>query len=185
MCRTNRRDHPRVCGEKSQKNLQGQITLGSPPRMRGKAIAARRQPLGLRITPAYAGKSVVPENLDALCKDHPRVCGEKRVRLAFICGIWGSPPRMRGKDKVLEVVPQNTGITPAYAGKSCIIARFCYLVWDHPRVCGEKPALLISPANAARITPAYAGKRSVRMSRFGTNGDHPRVCGEKGKQLVK
>ena len=69
------------------------------------------------VSPAYAGKSVVPENLDALCKDHPRVCGEKRVRLAFICGIWGSPPRMRGKDKVLEVVPQNTGITPAYAGK--------------------------------------------------------------------
>ena len=116
-------DHPRVCGEKSQKNLQGQITLGSPPRMRGKAIAARRQPLGLRITPAYAGKSVVPENLDALCKDHPRVCGEKRVRLAFICGIWGSPPRMRGKDKVLEVVPQNTGITPAYAGKSGTVGR--------------------------------------------------------------
>ena len=37
----------------------------------------------------------------------------------------------------------NQGITPAYAGKSCVFVFFCVLKWDHPRVCGEK--LLVLP----------------------------------------
>ena len=53
-------DHPRVCGEKWSPRYGAWQRQGSPPRMRGKAIAARRQPLGIRITPAYAGKSVPP-----------------------------------------------------------------------------------------------------------------------------
>ena len=51
------RDHPRICGEKSVRFAVSTPVSGSPPRMRGKAppfIAAR---IGLRITPAYAGKS--------------------------------------------------------------------------------------------------------------------------------
>ena len=56
FCRLDR-DHPRVGGEKSQESLQGQTTLGSPPRGRGKV--QQGQPVGLvnGITPAWAGKS--------------------------------------------------------------------------------------------------------------------------------
>ena len=32
-----------------------------------------------RITPAYAGKSVSYEKLPSVNKDHPRLCGEKRM----------------------------------------------------------------------------------------------------------
>ena len=54
--RSDRRDHPRVCGEKKAKNRTATTNAGSPPRMRGKAAHGRH---GVRcggITPAYAGK---------------------------------------------------------------------------------------------------------------------------------
>ena len=50
-------DHPRVCGEKSMMVPHTLTLLGSPPRMRGKAVAIFRQLHHGRITPAYAGKS--------------------------------------------------------------------------------------------------------------------------------
>ena len=36
------RDHPRVCGEKQVRALQAAHSIGSPPRMRGKAIVTRQ-----------------------------------------------------------------------------------------------------------------------------------------------
>ena len=51
------RDHPRVCGEKPESNGKATSALGSPPRMRGKAIVFVDDYLAVRITPAYAGKS--------------------------------------------------------------------------------------------------------------------------------
>ena len=70
-------DHPRVCGEKSYAATIWRITQGSPPRMRGKVLRITRPQLYARITPAYAGKSPPPARMPGLCRDHPRVCGEK------------------------------------------------------------------------------------------------------------
>ena len=50
---------------------------GSPPRMRGKVSAVIVATVGFRITPAYAGKSLVCQSSSVCGKDHPRVCGEK------------------------------------------------------------------------------------------------------------
>ena len=50
-------------------------------------------------------------------RDHPRVGGEKQNMLMQMGYNTGSPPRGRGKDETLEVVPQDSGITPAWAGK--------------------------------------------------------------------
>ena len=72
-----RKDHPRVCGEKSSPSKKRPMLTGSPPRMRGKGPAMSPGHITCGITPAYAGKSIVPHDLAALCKDHPRVCGEK------------------------------------------------------------------------------------------------------------
>ena len=52
-----RRDHPRLCGEKRTLESAGIVIGGSPPPMRGKV---QYFPFCLpwdRITPAYAGKS--------------------------------------------------------------------------------------------------------------------------------
>ena len=50
------RDHPRVCGEKGTGLTNVTSPMGSPPRMRGKAAAARAGLVAVGITPAYAGK---------------------------------------------------------------------------------------------------------------------------------
>ena len=51
----------------------------------------------MRITPAYAGKSMFMYSVYVLGRDHPRVCGEKLKRLRKAYSGKGSPPRMRGK----------------------------------------------------------------------------------------
>ncbi len=53
------RDHPRVCGEKPPSCPEMSTNEGSPPRMRGKECSGRLQLSCYRITPAYAGKSMM------------------------------------------------------------------------------------------------------------------------------
>ena len=93
-------------------------TKGSPPPMRGKAIALCSSPRGHRITPAYAGKSrqLCPDCLSS--QDHPRLCGEKALLKTLELNDVGSPPPMRGKAENLCAWVQSIWITPAYAGKS-------------------------------------------------------------------
>ena len=133
------RDHPRVCGEKTLGGSSGRWLMGSPPRMRGKGgLRLPHGPLH-RITPAYAGKRLACNDNAPLVRDHPRVYGEKRRPMHHSHTLPGSPPRMRGKVRLLRPEVHELGITPAYAGKraSCKIVH--NKTPDHPRVCGEKP----------------------------------------------
>ena len=50
-------DHPRACGEKLRSAQALEPWLGSPPRMRGKALEGVKFNTVARITPAHAGKS--------------------------------------------------------------------------------------------------------------------------------
>ena len=65
--------------------------------MRGKVkekeLALRKE----RITPAYAGKSLVPPFLPRYLEDHPRLCGEKCAEFKNVAAGMESPPPMRGK----------------------------------------------------------------------------------------
>ena len=85
---------------------------------------------------------------------------------------------MRGKAEESHQAFLPCGITPAYAGKSCVLCAVVVWQQDHPRLCGEKlSAFLVavhtqgSPppmrgkavqcgafASCSGITPAYAGK---------------------------
>ena len=131
-------DHPRVCGEKLEKNSGLRKWAGSPPRMRGKVIQIDRHQIALGITPAYAGKSVVTWCSVAAIEDHPRVCGEKILPRSSKDLLSGSPPRMRGKDERDNGSVPHEGITPAYAGKRNPQSLKRRSSKDHPRVCGEK-----------------------------------------------
>ena len=71
------RDHPRVCGEKPAVAVLFSKTMGSPPRMRGKALASGGIKAENSITPAYAGKSALRLTAKDPSGDHPRMCGEK------------------------------------------------------------------------------------------------------------
>ena len=135
------------------------LPLRSPPRVRGKAFSVLRRQFRFRITPAYAGKAnpgnarkpnarITPAYAGKSLSltrpgvhiwDHPRVCGEKKFTFDAGKLIPGSPPRMRGKGRIVAVTVAGFGITPAYAGKRPDCSCHCSRFWDHPRVCGEKP----------------------------------------------
>ncbi len=192
-------DHPRVCGEKALHQRLHFAMLGSPPRMRGKAVWGGASALHTGITPAYAGKRGSTTSWRAGRWDHPRVCGEKRLQTIWVCLPRGSPPRMRGKGRPKRWECGSPRITPAYAGKSNYIKTGGQSQKDHPRVCGEKGAGACrfrsfsgSPPRMRGkgswsssvllmigITPAYAGKSNRRREVLHRHGDHPRICGEK------
>ena len=167
--------------------------------MRGKVTEILDYLDGLRITPAYAGKSRAGQATQVRVRDHPRVCGEKQGVPAVAGRNLGSPPRMRGKVLPLLHSPHPPGITPACAGKRLRIGVRYAQRKDHPRVCGEKrqgnmnkevkvgsPPRMRGKAShhevcvlVLGITPAYAGKSSTATLAAHSTGDHPRVCGEK------
>ena len=133
-----RQDHPRVCGEKKSGCVPGRGKVGSPPRMRGKALVLCVSSSLPGITPAYAGKSERTNWTTTCRRDHPRVCGEKKSRTIRTKKFTGSPPRMRGKVTFHDLCRSMLGITPAYAGKRTGADRKAPTKEDHPRVCGEK-----------------------------------------------
>ncbi len=90
-------DHPRVCGEKCRSSCSMTAGIGSPPRVRGKVIHPNSDTLLAGITPACAGKSRVSRHTANNPWDHPRVCGEKRIKTYLTIIQGGSPPRVRGK----------------------------------------------------------------------------------------
>ena len=192
-------DHPRVCGEKLKMPCWIAPSVGSPPRMRGKAGSSPASGTFDRITPAYAGKSNRDQTILTTFEDHPRVCGEKDGRLDFSMLQKGSPPRVRGKGYMILSGIWDFRITPACAGKSCLAAIYAYNEGDHPRVCGEKSVPLRCSISAVGspprvrgkawrlpaapgtqgITPACAGKSGPISASGRAIRDHPRVCGEK------
>ena len=106
---------------------------------------------------------------------------------------------MRGKVESGYLNDDETGITPAYAGKRYSKFKTLGAKRDHPRLCGEKFRHVASKGYTlgspppmrgkvvpvgvvtvlSRITPAYAGKREFRRLFLDEFRDHPRLCGEK------
>lgn len=125
-------------GEKKIRKLQDNGSTGSPPHGRGKEGAQLAEKTGIRITPAWAGKSGSGLLFHRVWWEHPRVGGEKQHFPAVLGIILGSPPHGRGKVAGPGVALLHPGITPAWAGKRSCKEIAPLLVEDHPRVGGEK-----------------------------------------------
>ena len=156
--KSDKKDHPRVGGEKHLHLPLAIPTPGSPPRGRGKDREHVQHEAAEGITPAWAGKRPSQALLIAHLKDHPRVGGEKLRKILSASLTQGSPPRGRGKVSDQRRQRGETGITPAWAGKrsawSCRPAH----TRDHPRVGGEKLAATDKATNAAGSPPRGRGK---------------------------
>ena len=167
--------------------------------MRGKVGGTMKNLNVPRITPAYAGKSCPSTGCILPCWDHPRICGEKLLRVYKFGIVKGSPPHMRGKASGCCFLGVSIGITPAYAGKSQGCHQCRLRCEDHPRICGEKTKKIDMGATVygspphmrgkegvgavhvleQGITPAYAGKSAFTLDKRRAVQDHPRICGEK------
>ena len=114
-------DHPRGCGENHITNEDKRPNTGSPPRMRGKLVGQNANGVPLRITPADAGKTSEILYSEGSKEDHPRGCGENYYSSFKISPRIGSPPRMRGKQEEIDYTADRERITPADAGKTCVL----------------------------------------------------------------
>ena len=130
-------DHPRVCGENDGGWRASDYEEGSPPRVRGKPLAETVETKCSRITPACAGKTFRGQSRWIRQGDHPRVCGENIAILLSPTTQTGSPPRVRGKLRLIHDELPSDRITPACAGKTFEEVGACAGKKDHPRVCGE------------------------------------------------
>ena len=172
--------------------------------MRGKQGDVSAANTACRITPADAGKTIRPAFLTVSSADHPRGCGENPLKRLRNTAPPGSPPRMRGKQKMSRTRNYATRITPADAGKTPPTAAVQPATRDHPRGCGEnhvrinvglfaagspprmrgKPRSICGNRHTDRITPAGAGKTDRITSEWSEREDHPRRCGENAGVII-
>ena len=145
--------------------------------MRGTLGGAHAQAEQSGIIPAYAGNTWHSGQMPIRRRDHPRVCGEHRMRGCWTRPISGSSPRMRGTLRTCGSSTATPRIIPAYAGNTCPRPSWRPSNGDHPRVCGEHwinarrnvkimgssprmrgtRGLAVYPIRPGRIIPAYAG----------------------------
>ncbi len=206
-----------MCRADGKYCISQNLLHGSPPRVRGRPNLVEYLIYGIRFTPACAGQTgKQPFSVDAISV-HPRVCGADfsacggTVGLTVhprVCGadvlpavefqhVRGSPPRVRGRHRVVWLVIRRRRFTPACAGQTSLNASMVSSIAVHPRVCGADDALrsvfgggLGSPPRvrgrpnnhdrapvSRRFTPACAGQTcSLPPSSIPTTV-HPRVCG--------
>ena len=130
-------DHPRIRGEHTRSHAQRGWGGGSSPHTRGALSADPAATCRMRIIPAYAGSTSLPQARGAFSWDHPRIRGEHRSPPPSGSGCLGSSPHTRGALLLDVVAGRNVGIIPAYAG-STSGGRGCACVSpDHPRIRGE------------------------------------------------
>ena len=158
----------------------------------------------LRIIPAYAGSTGVPESEMLRAADHPRIRGEHNPRNCSTVAVNGSSPHTRGAPKLTRWTGRQWRIIPAYAGSTLACRESSREGPDHPRIRGEHvvqdeipdrdtgssphtrgaPELPDRIAHRAGIIPAYAG--STPAGRFSSRRgrDHPRIRGEHLERLL-
>ena len=116
-------DHPRLRGEHRLMVATQCLKIGSPPPTRGTQINFNFYNYRPRITPAYAGNTVSSNSVIKSFWDHPRLRGEHLYPYIMNSSRLGSPPPTRGTQYLKGLLTRLTGITPAYAGNTCLDCR--------------------------------------------------------------
>ena len=166
-----------MCGEKSSENVCRIRGGGSPPRVRGEVYRPCTRQRRLRIAPACAGRRACSCSRRAHDRDHPRVCGEKRLMNTPSVTLAGSPPRVRGEASAAMPSRSRTRITPACAGRRRCLRIRTQTCEDHPRVCGEKLSARRCITSVLGSPPRVRGEAFKAQLRIVVNGITPACAG--------
>ena len=193
-----KRAHPRSRGENSDDELANGAPGGSSPLTRGKPVSAGRWVGPVRLIPAHAGKTRMPESPRPSRGAHPRSRGENPRSRSWCSRGRGSSPLTRGKRGRKFGVAALGGLIPAHAGKTRSPLTRRRASTAHPRSRGENtgtsgPGLTAagsspltrgkrqeqSPSQSpAGLIPAHAGKTLTRHRERQALRAHPRSRGE-------
>ena len=130
-------DHPRMCGKDCRAVFHTLLQGGSPPHVRERLDEPLKDEPVIRITPACAGKTSVSLAVLDPWRDHPRMCGKDGFTQSSTKACRGSPPHVRERPRIDELVAAKVGITPACAGKTSLCVFSLSSRRDHPRMCGK------------------------------------------------
>ena len=131
--------HPRVCGERSCRIINGLFENGSSPRVRGTPAQLLSGLIALRFIPACAGNAITIICDRLRLSVHPRVCGERNRFIGYGLNPRGSSPRVRGTRLHKLIQSNHVRFIPACAGNALPSNSFQVQRSVHPRVCGERP----------------------------------------------
>ena len=139
---------------------------GTSPRMRGKLPSKIFLTFDTRNIPAHAGKTH-PQPLDQQAREeHPRACGENSPGLTHFFALFGTSPRMRGKQ---GTAPHRAGPhrnIPAHAGKTKAAETPVGHVAEHPRACGENAYNDFDELEVIGTSPRMRGKLRLSLVRL-------------------
>ncbi len=172
---------------------------GSSPHARGTPVVRSSHALTARIIPACAGNATLHGMANFYMSDHPRMRGERCVRIDPRSVVVGSSPHARGTRLAEDARGRLARIIPACAGNARPPRPMCASRADHPRMRGErqpKPHQSVRVAGSSphargthsgkawawrrpRIIPACAGNASRRGCGWPWATDHPRMRGER------
>ena len=172
------KDHPRIRGEHSLREIDMDSTVGSSPHTRGALSLRHFHLFSFGIIPAYAGSTVVPLPGATLAWDHPRIRGEHLRGAPRVGCAVGSSPHTRGALRQQHLPRPGGGIIPAYAGSTRALNPGGVFSADHPRIRGEHHTCRCDRGDPAGIIPAYAGSTPSGARRRSGCRDHPRIRGE-------
>ena len=110
--------HPRVGGENAAIRDEWGDLPGSSPRGRGKRPPWAPTGIGIRLIPAWAGKTCPTSGRTLEKTAHPRVGGENQRDRGRRPQEDGSSPRGRGKPRERHADARCAGLIPAWAGKT-------------------------------------------------------------------
>ena len=173
-----RRDHPRIRGEHSCRQVELADRAGSSPHTRGAHPPTTRRARSERIIPAYAGSTRSSRFGVESCRDHPRIRGEHRETSLHVRLTIGSSPHTRGAPRLGKPHDNHSRIIPAYAGSTSPATTGAEPSQDHPRIRGEHgvpPPLRLLPGGSS---PHTRGAPGSGTSPTGSPWDHPRIRGE-------
>ena len=176
--RTNRRAHPRACGENAVADFLNIERMGSSPRMRGKLSRRAFNALGCRLIPAHAGKTTCRTSPPRLLTAHPRACGENETAKSKTARGVGSSPRMRGKPQAIASTMSSPRLIPAHAGKTAKSNSAAGTNRAHPRACGENLPHRFTSRERSGSSPRMRGKQPTTRKDENSAGLIPAHAGK-------
>ena len=162
---------PRACGEQMAGGVDGSVSTGSAPRMRGTVRPLRPGPIEQRFSPAHAGNSSGAAITLESPSVQPRACGEQSIAARTAAVFGGSAPRMRGTGDRGLTSSGPSRFSPAHAGNRQILRADDRGYPVQPRACGEQDALDAMARDAGGSAPRMrgtgrSGARTDRADRF-------------------
>ncbi len=111
--------HPRLRGADAGIWIAAGAFCGSSPLTRGGRVTSINHKCVRRLIPAYAGRTLGSVNAAAGCGAHPRLRGADVLTRPSFAALDGSSPLTRGGLIDLFTDPDDVGLIPAYAGRTC------------------------------------------------------------------